>query len=124
MSTRIHTNSKIFFSDPYVVRVDFESEAGYLGSIEHTNEFRKLKSKTYKLIQGTWGWSHPEYEIIEDGSLGKGHWSPSVGLLRSYFCFKDEIDALQFRLMLENKAKQVYMWPERKFTIHEVVESE
>jgi hypothetical protein len=42
--------------------------------------------------------------------------------IRGYICFADELDALQFRLSISAGSRQVKMWPERWFTIHEVVD--
>ena len=118
MTKKIHVRTKIFFSNPYVVRIDHNTDDG-LGS---TAGFRKIKTQAYKSIQGTWGWSPPEYEIIKkDDKKIVNHWAGifDESILRSYWCFANDLDALQFRLMIGNNASQVYMWPERWFTIYE-----
>jgi len=133
----LRTKSKIFFPDPYVVRVEYGSE--YTEATAY-DEYKKLTRLTYKTIQGTWGYSDLQYEVVR----AKGNNpSPAItpahnaGLIintmgddfqvryRGYFCFKDEIDALQFRLSLSTIALQVYLIPQKTlFTIHEVVEDE
>lgn len=97
--------------------------------------------KTYKLIQGTWGYSQLEYEMVQikndhghksapGSTFFAGMSSTAVisslldpdyaNRLSGYVCFKDEADALQFRLSIEVKSIHVHMWPERKFLIHEM----
>jgi hypothetical protein len=136
----LHTHSKIFFKNPYVVMVEYPAGVP-LDNCE--TEHRKLTRNAYKLLKGTWGYCKLEYEMCKvkndhNNPLppGPGHlggMTPNavlsvlldpdyVHLARGYFCFKDELDALQFRLSLDTTAKQVLMWPERWFTIHEVVE--
>lgn len=137
---RLHTNSRIFFPDPYVVRVDFPE-----GTMEAAMaEYRKLTRSAYRLLKGTWGYSQLEYEQWQASNknnhpapLCPGHFagmnqgqivsslfdSDWVSILRGYICFADELDALQFRLSLSAKAIQVVLWPKNiLFTIHEVVE--
>ncbi len=116
MIRRLHTNVKIFFPNPYVVRLEHDDAA----FDQHPISFMKLTSRVRKVIQGTWGFSRPEFEVV-----GSPHGvDPWKTICRSYWCFKDEIDALQFRLMLDSRATQVRMWPERVFTIHETVETD
>jgi hypothetical protein len=108
-------------------------------------DYRKLTRQAYKLLKGTWGYSQLEYETWQtkkpDGPLVPAS-NPFAGMnqnqiiaslfdndfvniLRGYICFKDEMDALQFRLSISAKAIQVRMWPKnREFTIHEVVETD
>ena len=107
-------------------------------------EYRKIVRHAYKLLQGTWGWSAlgPEtiqiknehnhkfppgprhFEGMSDTQMIVSLFNPDwQSVHRGYVCFKDELDALQFRLTIEAKARQVFMWPsDTVFTIHEVVE--
>jgi hypothetical protein len=131
MTKRLHTGSKIFFPDPYVVMVEHEDF-----NDSSTWEFQKLVRKVYRLIQGTWGYCTPlpEYVFPDTKRERKpvlsalpGIFVPTYGgdhIYRSYWVFKDEIDALQFRLMVGDKSLHVHMWPKREFTIHEVVETD
>jgi hypothetical protein len=124
MTKKLHVRTKIFFDNAYVVRVDHE-EAGTSFNDPLPKSFTDLRSRAYKLIEGTWGFSRPVHEFIRGESDGTALSSLFDGksVLRSYWCFKSDIDALQFRLMAGNGAKQVHLWPEKWFTIHEVVES-
>jgi len=129
MTKRLHTDSKIFFPNPYVVMLEHDKYE----DVEPWH-FQKLTRKVYKLIQGTWGYCKPEPEYKfppEDerrvAITTPGLFAPIFGMesiYRSYWVFKDEIDALQFRLMIGEKSSHVYMWPKRYFTIHEVVETD
>jgi hypothetical protein len=112
MTKKLYTRIKIPFDNPYVVRLSHDGAT----SLESTRSHQKIISRARKLIQGTWGYCSPEYEMVE---IGKEQTSIS------YWCFQDELDALQFRLMADEKAIRVSMWPEnRLFTIFEVVEDE
>jgi len=132
---KLHPLTKIFFPNPYVLRIDYSGENGSF------KEYGKLMRKTYKLIQGTWGYSQLEYETVQikndhghtsapGSSFFSGMSSTAVisslldpdyaNRLSGYVCFKDEGDALQFRLSIEVKSVHVCMWPERKFLIHEM----
>lgn len=113
---------------------------------EAMGEYRKLTRRAYRLLQGTWGYTPLGLEgtkIKDDhkhpAPPGPGHFqgmSPGVALsslfdpdyqtrIRGYACFKDELDALQFRLTLDTSSIQVRMWPEKlRFTVHEVIEDE
>jgi len=140
MTKLLHTRTKIFFPDPYVVRMEYGADTT-MDSAE--SDYRKVTRNAYKLIQGTWGYTKLEYEQSQTkndhnhvappgpnhfngmnqaqilGTLFSPDWSH---VLRGYLCFKDELDALQFRLSIDTRAIQVRMWPSRWFTIHEVVE--
>lgn len=114
-------------------------------------DYRKLMRRAYKLIQGTWGYCNLEYEeltltsndlkqaavvqpvVINNLLVGgppfpvflAGFQQSWAHVARGYACFKDEDDALQFRLMIGAKAIRIHMWPaKRLFTIHELVEDE
>jgi hypothetical protein len=113
---------------------------------EALSEFTKSTRKAYRLISGTWGYSTLEYEVAQVkndhnhvAGPGPNHFNGMnnnqviVSLLdpdykqmpRAYLCFEDELDALQYRLSMGSvKATHVVMWPTRKFTIHEVVETD
>jgi|SRR5271165_679183 len=128
MIKKLHTCTKIFFPNPYVVRVDHEEAvASHLALLPKS--FTDLRSRAYKLIQGTWGFSKPNFEMIvdpQDFSIATIAvlFSSPVSVMRSYWYIQNEIDALQFRLMVSEKAIQVRVWPETvRFTIHEVIES-
>lgn len=106
-------------------------------------EWRKLMSKAYKLMGGTWGYCHLGFETCQlknefnhpappgpnyfngmsQGQVVASLFNPDWGSeLRGYVCFQDELDALQFRLTLDAKAIKVDMWPsDRKFLIHEIM---
>jgi hypothetical protein len=141
MIKRLHTRTKIFFQDPYVVRLEYQG----IAASQAPADYRKLTRLTHKLIQGTWGFSTLEFELVH---IKNGHNHPvSPGpslfngmsqnqiisslfdsdwqhILRAYICFKDEMDALQFRLSIDTSVVQVKIWPQRWFTIHEVVTDE
>lgn len=103
---KIHTNVKINFPDPYVIRVDCKGLAGM-------SLFKSLKKQAYKSLQGTWGYSPPKFEgTISDFPF------PSA----SYWCFKDKTDALMFTLLAGEKASRVLIWPATTFTIHKEAE--
>jgi len=139
---RLHLRTKIFFPGPYVVRMEYPAEI----SLEDAEkDYRKLTRRAYRLIGGTWGYCPLELEIVKvkdefnhPAPPGPGHFTgmpPGMQIaslfdpdyqqrIRGYLCFKDELDALQFRLTISTAAIQVLMWPERWFTIHEVVETD
>jgi len=141
MTKLLHSRSKIFFPNPYVVRVEYLSnQPEYV--IEA--DYRRVTRRAYKLIQGTWGYSPLDTDVIQIKN-DHGHTSPPGSnhfngmsqhqimtslfdpdwqtVYRGYCCFKDELDALQFRLSIDTRAIQVVMWPKNiVFTIHEVME--
>jgi len=118
MINRMHTRSKIFFPEPYVVRVEYPAD------FDSAVKYNKTIRNTYKLIKGTWGYSQLQLEE----SYVNNPWEPNryvkqvyVNMMRGYVCFKDDLDALQFRLSIDNGAIKVLMWPKSLyFTIHEV----
>lgn len=128
---KIHTESKLFFSNPTVVRVKFPDEAYSLATLK----LSEITRKTYKLIHGTWGHTKVFTEFVgtkresaftitlPGGSVTLPPTEFPDMALRAYFAFKDEVDALQFLLYFEN-AKIVTMWPRKTFTIHEYIESD
>lgn len=137
----LHTRSKIFFPDPYVVRMEYGRET-FMEQAEA--DYRKITRRAYRLIQGTWGHSKLEYEQVKtkdnDSTVQPPLQAQFNGInqqilaplfisyfthvLRGYICFENELDALQFRLSIEPKSIQVKMWPARWFTIHELVETD
>jgi hypothetical protein len=124
MTRKLHTRTKIFFENPYVIRVDHEENPNLLFTQPLPKSFSDLRSRAYKLIQGTWGFSRPQIETQqEDNGILTSLFNGRM-VIRSYWCFRNDIDALQFRLMVGNNAKQIHLWPSSIwFTIHEVVES-
>jgi len=137
MVKKLHTNTKIFFPDPYMVRIEFADTVQH----EAEAEYRKITRSAYKLIKGTWGYTQLEYEswqtkndtepydpVLTTTSASLSNIFSSlfdnnyITRLRGYICFADEMDALQFRLSISARSQQVTMWPKREFTIHEVVE--
>lgn len=135
----LYTNSKIFFSNPTVIRVEYSLD--HLSEEEIYKAHRKIHRATYKVIQGTWGYSGLRQEeimlskeentnvmqkIIGGFHPGQVHFISSTNyryVKRGYFCFQDELDVLQFRLTVDTKAIKVDMWPDISFTIHELSES-
>lgn len=129
MTKKLHTKSKIFFKNPYVVRVQFDPNTRE--DVEQA--YRKIWKRAYREIKGTWGYSPLELEHVpskaEDNTAGFN--GVNLQMLfgtnffyRGYFCFKDEIDALQFRLSIDTTSTHVNMWPSRLFTIHELEETD
>lgn len=135
---KLHTASKIFFPKPYVVRVEYTDDIPY---DDITKKYSQTCRSAYKLIQGTWGHSTLTHDVVKVKKENK-HVIPPMGgfnglnvvmiglvddyrsVYRGYFCFKEEIDALQFRLSIDTTSRQVVMWPELTFTIHELVETD
>lgn len=138
---RLHSRTKIFFPNPYVLRLEYP----LVSPEQATAEYWKLTRQAWKLLEGTWGYSQLQQEQIKikdefkDNALQVStHFagmtpiqqiavlfnSDYQNVLRGYLCFSDKLDALQFRLMIPTNAIQVSMWPERWFTIHEIVETE
>ncbi len=124
---RIYSNSKIFFPNPHVIRLEYPDE-----TIESANaDFMKVRRRAYKTITGTWGHSILQGELVtlpKDENApkvtGAGYflYDNTIFVPRAYFCFADEMDVLQFKLSVDARAIQVHMWPQLNFTIHEYVE--
>lgn len=143
MIKRYHGNTKIFFPNPYVLRVSYPRD---MTESQVEAKHGELRRRTHRLIKGTWGHSPISTETVQvkndhghSAPPGPGHYAgmaPGMVIVslfdpdyslekRGYFCFKDEIDALQFKLSLDSNAIHVHMWPsELQFIIHEVVEDE
>lgn len=132
---RLHVDTKVFFSDPYMVRVQFDGA----GFDEANKRYKSVIKRTYKLVSDTWGYSRLTFEDVKDRHRPQPPPSQLIGLfngltqivptveyytntLRGYVCFKDEADALQFRLSVDTQSMQVLMWPSGvSFTIHEYI---
>ena len=138
---KLHSRTKIFFPNPYVVRLEYPD----LNLDAAMADYRKLTRQAYKLLKGTWGYCQLEYEQVKIKDESKHPVPPSPNpfagmnhqqiianlfesdyqsVSRGYICFADELDALQFRLSISANAIRVFMWPERRFTIHEMVETD
>ena len=141
MKRLIHSDSRIFFPNPHVVRLEFSNHTE--NTVE--SEFYKIKRSAYKLLKGTWGHSKIITEIIQikndfnhSAPPGAGHFSGMNNaqvlaslfnpdwkqLPAAYICFADELDELQFRLSVPCISKKVIIWPDTGFTIHEVIETD
>lgn len=137
MKRLLHTNSKIFFNNPYVLRI----ELGEASFEEARREYRTIIRSAYKRLQGTWGHSAPtaehvrvkfdhpkqkypnQYEGMTQNEMMNAIMNPDWKMMqRAYLCFANEEDALQFRLSCTKTCLHVSMWPETIFTIHESVE--
>lgn len=118
---RLHTNSPIFFENPYVLRVEFPSDVD-LTTL--TMNFGRINRKTYTIVGDTWGYSSIVLEYTRKAKYADPDFMESMRH-RAYVCFKDELDALQYRLVLGEKAQKVLIWPTNtRFTIHEVVSTD
>lgn len=132
MRKLLHTNSKITFPNPYVVRVRCKDPYSVI-PIDSEVDFIQLRRRARQMFTGaTWAYSTPAIEevhlsapqpILQIGSIF------SLGARNveyqqiSYWVFSDEQDALQFQLMFGHCSKQVLMWPEKTlFTITEYTE--
>ena len=107
--------SEKLFPNPVVLQVEF--------SDPNLREFQRIKNRVYKTIKGTWGCSDLQPVILHIDLFREKtstiFYSNSTKIVyRAYFCFKDEIDALQIKLINENISR-VYMWPKTSFQIHE-----
>lgn len=125
MIRRIRSNSPIFFPDPHVIRVSYPKE--YTEMMADA-DWQKLMRQTYKIINGTWGHTKIYSESYQVKNPNVDYTDPLAALfaadyfieIRGYGCFKDEMDALQFRLMLGEKAVKMEMWPDNlRFQFHE-----
>lgn len=102
MAKRLHTNTKIFFKNPYVVRI----------ILQNMQEFQQIKKYARENIFGTWGYSELKYDYVDS-------------IIQSvYFCFADTQDALQFSMYCSKNIKKVIIWPELTFTITEYIQTE
>ena len=132
MTRKLFTHSKIFFSNPHVIRVEFStSYDNAIDGIKH----KELVKSTYNTVGSTWGYSKLIREIITASTYnecatihlsGTGInlqpllYDPGTQVNRAYFCFKESDDALLFKLKSSLPTFNVSMWPETLFTIHEI----
>lgn len=124
MKTKLHIRVKNFIPKPYVVRIDHAEM-----SMDNLtlSEFRSILTRSKKIFGDTWGYSNPEMEVLDtdkEEKLALGNYTALFNsrdfVYRSYWLFADNMDALQFRLSVGEKATQVYIWPQQiKFTITE-----
>ena len=106
-----------------MLRVKYNSPEWSIACLEH----RVLVSRAYKVIRGTWGHSMLVTQSFKEPLNDKASITTSGIFLSSYkisnqygyFCFSSEADALHFKLSIDQTGIRVYMWPEKKFTIHE-----
>jgi hypothetical protein len=116
MTKQLYTGAKIPFDKPYVLLLDHDTA--------DLADFSKILKSARSNITGSWGHSYPEQETlwshIQDRSPGM---YPTLEFrTRSYWVFRDEIDALQFRLSVKESI-HVHMWPSRtKFTVYIVTD--
>jgi hypothetical protein len=129
MNYKLHIASRMFLTDPYVVRVRHPESVSY--DNQNLSEFRKMLKIAKAQITDTWGYSNPVFEIIKtDGEPGviftgitTTQWFTPTTECHSYWVFTNELDALQFRLSVGENALQMHMWPNNvKFTITEYIE--
>ena len=134
MTKKIHTQSKIFFPNPTVVRLDHTIEGVSIGDASQTNGYMTTLKMARKRILGTWGYSPPMIEAIPHPApqLINGVPHVTIDMLfgdqsrhRSYWCFEDEMDALQFKIAAGDNSHTVSMWPNKVlFTIYEYTKDE
>ena len=130
MKYKLHIASRMFLSDPYVVRVKHPESVSYEN--QNLTEFRRLLRTAKLMIRDTWGYSNPQFEIIKSDSIQavafNGQvipWLNPVSECHSYWIFTNEMDALQFRLTIGENALQMHMWPKNiKYTITEYYNDE
>ena len=129
MKHKIHIASRMFLTDPYVVRVKHPESVSY--DNQNLTEFRKLLKTAKSQITDTWGYSNPVFETIksdhEPGMAVNGiqttQWFMPLKECHSYWVFTNEMDALQFRLTVGENAIQMHMWPNNiQYTITEYFE--
>lgn len=122
MSKTITTKIKIPFIDPHVIRLEHQYD-------ENSMTFLKLKRNVSRFAVASWGYSdiiHESSNYNDDGTPVLLNIGPYKSIhhfrhiQRSYWCFCDKADALQFKLMADNSAINVKMWPAILFTIHEI----
>jgi len=128
MKHKLHIASRMFLTNPYVVRVKHPESISYEN--QNLSEFRKMLKLAKTQITDTWGYSNPAFEIVktewEEVKTHNQAWinhSPTVIECHSYWVFTNELDALQFRLSVGENAIQMHMWPTNiKYTITEYFE--
>lgn len=120
MNYKLLVNVKLNIPNAYVMRIIHPVNMGR----ESIVGFRNILKITKNLITGTWGYSNPAFEII---SLKNTKTTPNTAVFNgeswntvnvSYWAFTEEIDALQFKLMVHEQCDRVFLYPTtRKFTI-------
>ena len=63
MKHKIHIASRMFLSDPYVVRVRHPESISY--DNQNLSQFRQLLRTAKLMIRDTWGYSNPVFEIVK-----------------------------------------------------------
>lgn len=124
ITRKLHANSKIFFPDPKVIRIEYLD----LIAVESPeSNYKKITRQAYRTINGTWGYSGLQYETLRETKYShdsiESLFEDCGSCMRGYICFADEMDLLQFKLMATTSMTQVFMWPVRTFLIHEVIHS-
>lgn len=129
MKKLLRTDIKIPFGNPYVVRLDYNDVQESVINADR----RKLIKRCTETMGASWGYSKIVHErgpdrevqplILNGTNISPGWWAPT-DIPRIYFCFADEIDALQFRLTISTRAQQVKIWPIIPFSIFEYVEDD
>lgn len=108
---KIHTNTHIFFSNPHVLRIIYPRDPYLSADVTH----RDIIRNTYKVMSGTWGYVVEPLPMFDSETYITKY---SV----AHFVFKDDIDALQFKLASKFEITRQSMWPTAlRFTIHEVI---
>ena len=129
MKHKIHIASRMFLSDPYVVRVRHPESISY--DNQNLSQFRQLLRTAKLMIRDTWGYSNPVFEIVKSehepgiivGGMTTTQWYTPLTECHSYWVFTNEMDALQFRLTVGENALQMHMWPNNiQYTITEYFE--
>ena len=128
MKTKLHIASRMFLTNPYVIRVKHPESVSY--DNQNLSEFRKLLKTAKSQITDTWGYSNPIFEIVKSEweeitvrNQSQLNYSPPVQECHSYWVFTNELDALQFRLSVGENALQMHMWPKNiQYTITEYIE--
>ena len=123
MTVKMHFQSRMFLSNPYVVRIKHPDSTQMNMKL---GEFIKYRKMAKEQVKATWGYSDPVFEIIKSDNEQTlslfGHnvtYNIPIEECHSYWVFTDEADALQFRLTA-GESIHMHMWPTRiKFTIYE-----
>ena len=128
MKVKMHFQSRMFLSNPYVVRI---KHPGSTHVDMKLNDFIKYRTIAKKQVTATWGYSDPVFEVVKSvhepaiSLLGHNLFGPNAAFIvpieecHSYWVFTDESDALQFRLSA-GESVHMHMWPSKiKFTIYE-----
>ncbi len=115
----------------YVVCVDYYWDDHNIKIADFRAILRRCRD-TFTVAQ--WGYTDPAHEYVMEKPddalpattgvnklnallLAFGGYTKTV--FRSYWAFKDEVDALQFRLLVGERAKHVHMWSAQlRFTMY------